>query len=1147
MTKFQLLTNFAAWQAFTTSRLLSIFVIALLTFRASAEIQNGNFETGVFSPWTVVNGNGAWGNAPTNGSSGGAAGWQGTYYAQSAGSGSWNENTIGTLRSAVFTYPADGKIYYRHGGWSKVDWGAGTDWNYVALKLTNGTELARVYTSGALIMSGTSISSVAAYGKECYLEAIDNRAGSWGWFVVDDFRIFVSGENFDFELGTWEDWTVTGTAFGAAPASSNSGHGNISGWHGDFYANSWIGTESATGILKSTNFVFTGVLEFLIGGHSRGQDGTRTLTNYVALYRDSDDTEIGRVEAPRNDAMSSAAIIDFSATNELVYIKIIDNDDESQGAGWAWICADYFRVMAMEPANFKPIKFVGGSDDISYIFGKPFYLLPEKQSAFTQYTDVEIPCGISAKKIHLVGMVNSVDRGQPVWSPPNIYNRFFIGDTLGTITIKYENSTEDNVPLILGYTAWWYYGAHNSEPFLSDPEKQTLEDTLYVKYTGQPNGYANFLVLQPRTNIIEKIILKNNKSKEGFPMLTGLSFEALDDETNTGGFPVVGVSSTETGTWLSAHSVTTETFYADFDDSQLDSLRETIYTRDEDFDDLIPYTIPENFKGAKINFSGSVTAEVITRIYYATTQDMDDKIDTNGLFHTSTKNATLFGAYEGFGYWVLNYGAYYNDAWSRDAGRLLMEIGELGYNTQMWESCDWFNDILMWYPAQYPGTNINGHPLPGHWVRNARKPGKQEQTPMPTGFGNLENDGHGLIMMAQYKGWIAAGKTADYVQNSWTNFNEAAEYICWLFDNPSISHAESNRLYSDSEGARNHFSLYCDFPCWLGMICYAEMADAIGETAKATRWRQYAAKLEDGINNFYPKNDATYGDIWNTDMAGGWAYKHSALAPVFLWADVHDLDLSTMPADWFARSTNTYNLQLTRCVPEYASGVAMGYGHGYITQSALLLDRMKDASGMIQWLAKLTYFNGQEPYIVPEACEVDENAKWWHRSTDLGNAVQEAENIKSIRLLVGVEDLNPDKLRILPRLPAGFTNMNVENYLITSKSDGQIKQIFADINFSRLWNEDIFKISASDKFDSLSVRLGPYENSVTQILVEVNSETPIITNTFVSGDSRWIWIEGLNSTNEYEITIQTVIPEPCLFIIYYLLFIIYSRKFIPKH
>lgn len=81
------------------------------------------------------------------------------------------------------------------------------------------------------------------------------------------------------------------------------------------------------------------------------------------------------------------------------------------------------------------------------------------------------------------------------------------------------------------------------------------------------------------------------------------------------------------------------------------------------------------------------------------------------------------------------------------------------------------------------------------------------------------------------------------------------------------------------------------------------------------------------------------------------------------------------------------------------------------------------------------------------------------------------------------------------------------------------------MNFLRLPGKDIFKISASEKFDSLSVRLGPYDNNVTEVLIKVNNEIPVIKNTFISGDSKWVWIEELNSTNKYEIFTQLEIPN----------------------
>jgi len=377
-------------------------------------------------------------------------------------------------------------------------------------------------------------------------------------------------------------------------------------------------------------------------------------------------------------------------------------------------------------------------------------------------------------------------------------------------------------------------------------------------------------------------------------------------------------------------------------------------------------------------------------------------------------------------------------------------------------------------------------------------------------------------MMAQYKGWLADGKTKKYLENSWTNFNEAAEYICWLFDNSDISKAKENRLFSDTEGEISHYSLYCDFPCYLGMLGYAEMAEVIGKTNSAKRWRKYAAKLEDGFNNYYPKNDATYGDIWDAKKAADWRYEHSSLAPVILWADIHSFDMKEMPKDWLERSKRTYKRQIKQCVPEYASGVSMGYGHGFITQGALLLDEMKDSAELINWTAKLTYFKGYKPYIIPESCEVDETGKWWHRTGDLGNAVQEAENLKSIRLMVGVEDLDAEKIRILPRLPRDFTKLEVEKYPIMVSRNGKIKKEFIKfLSYERSPKKDIFKISLEDKLKSLAIRLGPYPLKTKEVKVRINGGKEFLKKTFTSGDSRWIWIKDLSTEKKYEIIVRS--------------------------
>ena len=60
-------------------------------------------------------------------------------------------------------------------------------------------------------------------------------------------------------------------------------------------------------------------------------------------------------------------------------------------------------------------------------------------------------------------------------------------------------------------------------------------------------------------------------------------------------------------------------------------------------------------------------------------QDIADKIDQDGMYHTSTKDAIEWGGYRGFGTFRKNVGGYYDVSYSRDMGRSLQEIAALGY------------------------------------------------------------------------------------------------------------------------------------------------------------------------------------------------------------------------------------------------------------------------------------------------------------------------------------------------------------------------------------------------------------------------------------------------------------------------------------
>ncbi|MHB8339179.1 MAG: hypothetical protein ACYDEE_17320 [Ignavibacteriaceae bacterium] len=84
----------------------------------------------------------------------------------------------------------------------------------------------------------------------------------------------------------------------------------------------------------------------------------------------------------------------------------------------------------------------------------------------------------------------------------------------------------------------------------------------------------------------------------------------------------------------------------------------------------------------------------------------------------------------------------------------------------------------------------------------------------------------------------------------------------------------------------------------------------------------------------------------------------------------------------------------------------MGYGQGYITEAALLLDRMHDASLMTDWMAKLCFAPRlQHPYRVPEGSIVEGDGSIWRRWGDLGNLYQLGEVVYTMKFEISAKAL----------------------------------------------------------------------------------------------------------------------------------------------
>ena len=261
--------------------------------------------------------------------------------------------------------------------------------------------------------------------------------------------------------------------------------------------------------------------------------------------------------------------------------------------------------------------------------------------------------------------------------------------------------------------------------------------------------------------------------------------------------------------------------------------------------------------------------------------------------------------------------------------------------------------------------------------------------------------------------------------------------------------------------------------------------------------------MRKAIPGRYLIDDPKYGRVWTLDDAG-WPNKSTVLGPLIFLADYkgfapQDDDLAWRPANEAAyqRLIDTYR-------PFGFYGWAMGYGQGFVTQAALLLDRMKDVTPMLNWAARAVYEPEVHSFVVPEGAQVDPSGKYVFRTGDLGNGVQEAEIVKVFRILIGVDDNEPQRLRVMPRLPYGWNEISVERYPVLFEHLGKIETALMQYKLERTAGRMSLEIAADKELGPIAVRLGPFDKQPTTSAVRINGRLPENATVQHSGDSWWV-------------------------------------------
>ena len=539
--------------------------------------------------------------------------------------------------------------------------------------------------------------------------------------------------------------------------------------------------------------------------------------------------------------------------------------------------------------------------------------------------------------------------------------------------MDYTDGSKQEFPLVLGEGVWWgaLFAAY-PEPYSTDARlRSALAGSLRLDPPAPVPDGRYLAVIVPKAIAIRSIALQDSQTKKGGGILiAGITVEPVDGETIAGTTAVpTGHSSPEFDKFIDEKPLRPRGVDEEETGRSLDVLRRALYTTGQTFHGHVADETPVGYTGPKVEFQGSIFAEILANAFRANLQDMAAKIGDNGMYHTVDHSQVLCrrGSYNGFGTFHRNEGKYFNQTYSRDMGRSLQELTKLGYIDDAERCADYCLRMMRLWGEKPPGP-AGDKPLPNHWGRLVNHPSQA---------GCFENDGHGLTTLSLYALWQRLPNRDEWLRTRWVDVKAAGDWILWQFDHPEISGA-TDVLHTTGESAGSGPggpTVYADAVCRDALIGLAQMADSIGEGSSAERWRERAEEMRRAIGLHYFVTDPHYGRIWSLDHAG-WSHRSTVLGPLIFLADKQGFAPEDDDPDWRSANLAAYRRLTDTYHPFGFYGQAMGYGQGFVTQSALLLDRMGDATQMLDWAAREIYDpRGIGAYIVLEGCQIDPSGR----------------------------------------------------------------------------------------------------------------------------------------------------------------------------
>ena len=681
-----------------------------------------------------------------------------------------------------------------------------------------------------------------------------------------------------------------------------------------------------------------------------------------------------------------------------------------------------------------------GSNEELTVCGIPFSVKKDENGVVQKVQQDQLDCPAACDTLFFLGMATDANGCSEWWAQQEVMydysDRVFIGDRLMRIHVLFEDKTEELISVIFGVNAWNYnlycrlqdrerlpaWDGPYEEPFASDPEAKAMkEKSLRLMENTSPEAQ------------------KCTKWVFGYRIRPGKKIKSVSftrEEGKRSGVAISAVTGLRSGEaadpgWV----LTDQDFFLRKDYyAAADRLARRLYQFRDELPESDPKKEIEGFDAPDLTFTGTPMAEVYTNVYRMNIMDMArNKVDTDGQCRTSSVGSVNFSFYTGLGTFRENVGSYSGHVWTRDVGRTLMELVNLGCDEKLPAAADYLHTLLYYKSIRF---------CVPRWKRVANLVAKDENDLFNEGN---ENDGHASIMLFIYSLYRKGITDVTWLKEHEKQLRDASDYYLWQKEHPEESNY-NGMLYSMSEASTQNPGGYDVFSNLLSSYAlkgYARLFEAMGDPEYAGTLTAFSEDIRKAVSQHFTMDHPRYGKVLTDSTHDCWTYEYKRMADLLVYSDLFGYDMAAESPELFDLMTRTFLAQKEAFyAPE--SGRQMGYGQGYLTQSAIMLDKYEEMTECMEAAAMFCYHHTDHSYIVPEGVIIHGSKRFWFRNCDQGNAVQQAEIVKCARLLTGIDDILPERgLRLIPRLPNGWDSITAKDYPVTTKARDRVMFSFS--------------------------------------------------------------------------------------------------------